>query len=353
MLKSGNYAAIYVPALQAKDAALEIQTRHTGARGVDQDALEANVKQIVLAAYQLDNYGDIGRRPQGARRRSPLSTPPSLRWTRSFREDGNDALGRGDGSSRGRRSLRPSSAEAHKGITSKFTYNAEVYPIFLNRCGRCHVDGGVGPMSLLKYEDAFPWAESLRTELLAAFSEDGPARRSPKAGGSFIKAAHRQISARELDIILDWATGGTPEGDKAKTPPQSRYTNEWSRGTPNLTIAMPEPLRDCRPTRLKQTQEFVLPIPVDQPHSAGQLDLLPGNAAIVRSAAISIRSKDGQIRTLGTWFPRQTPAPLALKPVARLEPGSELIARIHYKKTWKFEGKAMSDRSTVGFYFAD
>jgi Heavy metal binding domain len=60
MLKSGNYAAIYVPALQAKDAALEIQTRHNGARGIDQDALEANVKQIVLAAYQLDNYGDIG-----------------------------------------------------------------------------------------------------------------------------------------------------------------------------------------------------------------------------------------------------------------------------------------------------
>lgn len=64
MLKSGNYAAIYVPALQAKDAALEIQTRQNGARGIDQDALEANVKQIVLAAYQLDNYGDIGDGPK-------------------------------------------------------------------------------------------------------------------------------------------------------------------------------------------------------------------------------------------------------------------------------------------------
>src|SRR5687768_5981118 len=58
---------------------------------------------------------------------------------------------------------------AHKGITSKFTYNADVYPVFLNRCGRCHIDGGVGPMSLLKYEDAFPWAESLRGELLSAY----------------------------------------------------------------------------------------------------------------------------------------------------------------------------------------
>jgi hypothetical protein len=233
--------------------------------------------------------------------------------------------------------------EAHKGITSKFTYNAEVYPIFLNRCGRCHVEGGVGPMSLLTYEEAFPWAESLRTELLAASSGEAP---------DFIKAAHRQISARELDIILDWATGGTPEGDKANTPPQVAHSNNWGRGTPNMTIAMPEPFEMPADT-FETTQEFVLPIPLDLPHSASQLDLLPGNAAIVRSAAISIRSKDGQIRALGTWFPRQTPTPLALKPVARLEPGSELIARIHYRKTWKFEGKAMSDRSTIGFYFAD
>ena len=60
---------------------------------------------------------------------------------------------------------------AHKGITSKYTYNADVYPVFLNRCGRCHVDGGVGPMSLLKYDDAFPWAESLRAELLSAYAD--------------------------------------------------------------------------------------------------------------------------------------------------------------------------------------
>jgi hypothetical protein len=243
----------------------------------------------------------------------------------------------------------PLALDAHKGITSKFTYNAEVYPIFLNRCGRCHVEGGVGPMSLMKYEEAFPWAESLRTELLAAAPGE-------EAGGietvDFIKAAHRQISARELDIILDWATGGTPEGDKAATPPAIAHSSEWSRGAPNLMVAMTMPFEMGADT-VETTQEFVLPIPVDQPHNAGQLDLLPGTASIVRSAAISIRSKDGQVRSLGTWFPRQTPGSLPLRPVARLEPGSALIVRIHYKKTWKFEGKAMSDRSTVGFYFAD
>ena len=49
--------------------------------------------------------------------------------------------------------------EAHKAITSKYTYNDDVFPIFRDRCARCHVPGGVAPMSLMTYDEAFPWAE--------------------------------------------------------------------------------------------------------------------------------------------------------------------------------------------------
>jgi hypothetical protein len=57
LLKSGALGGVYVPALQAKDLALEIQAKQSAA---NQEAVEASVKQIVLAAYQLDNYGDLG-----------------------------------------------------------------------------------------------------------------------------------------------------------------------------------------------------------------------------------------------------------------------------------------------------
>jgi hypothetical protein len=238
------------------------------------------------------------------------------------------------------------SSRAHKGITSKFTYNAEVYPVFLNRCGRCHIDGGVGPMSLLKYEDAFPWAESLRAELLAAY----PAGIADSH--DFIKAAHRQISARELDIVLDWATGGTPEGDKANTPTPPAFKNDWARGTPSLLMPMASPYE--MPAReFEATQEFTMKVPAAAPMTVTELDLLPGNPAIVRSAAITLVSPDGTSRPLGMWFPRQAPAPIALKPPARIEPGAHVVARIHYKKTWKFEGEALSDQSTVGLYSAE
>ena len=239
---------------------------------------------------------------------------------------------------------------AHKGITSKFTYNADVYPVFLNRCGRCHIDGGVGPMSLLKYEDAFPWAESIRAELMSAYPDAMVPGGEKTDLHDFVKAAHRQISARELDIVLEWTAGGTPEGDKANTPLPPAFKNDWSGGKPSLTIAVTK--YDMPASTFEANQEFVMRISAP-PISAAQLDLLPGNPSIVRSAAISLRASDGTTRLLGTWFPRQTAAPIALKPPVRIEPGSSIVARIQYKKTWKFEGEAMSDQSTIGLYAAD
>jgi hypothetical protein len=232
---------------------------------------------------------------------------------------------------------------AHKGITSKYTYNADVYPVFLNRCGRCHIEGGVGPMSLLKYEEAFPWAESLRAELLTATTGDAH---------DFVKSAHRQISARELDIVLDWASGGTPEGDPAQRPPATSMRIDWAFGQPDVITQMPNRY-EMNATAVESTHESRMPIPTSTPITVGRVDLLPGNAAIVRSAVLSVRSPDGTTRMLGTWVPRQLHVAIAMKPPVRVEPGSHIVARIHYKKTWKYEGEAMSDLSSVGLYFAN
>jgi heavy metal-binding protein len=57
LTKAGTLGAIYVPALRAKDLALEIQSQQ---RGANEEAVEATVKRIVLSAYQLDTYGDLG-----------------------------------------------------------------------------------------------------------------------------------------------------------------------------------------------------------------------------------------------------------------------------------------------------
>jgi hypothetical protein len=58
LVKSGSYGGIYVPALKGKDLALEIQARQDSSN--QKQAIETQVKQLVVAAYELDNYGDLG-----------------------------------------------------------------------------------------------------------------------------------------------------------------------------------------------------------------------------------------------------------------------------------------------------
>jgi len=58
LVKAGSYGGIYVPALKAKDLALEIQSRQGASP--DRQAIEDHVKQLVVAAYALDDYGDLG-----------------------------------------------------------------------------------------------------------------------------------------------------------------------------------------------------------------------------------------------------------------------------------------------------
>jgi len=56
--------------------------------------------------------------------------------------------------------------DAHKPVTSKYNYYRDILPLLRDHCAVCHVEGGPAPMSLVKYKDAVPWAESIRDVIL-------------------------------------------------------------------------------------------------------------------------------------------------------------------------------------------
>ncbi len=63
MVKSGGFGGIWLPALQSKDIALELQRQQgaaTGSQAPAVPAVEEQVKRIVVAAYELDRDGDLG-----------------------------------------------------------------------------------------------------------------------------------------------------------------------------------------------------------------------------------------------------------------------------------------------------
>jgi hypothetical protein len=243
--------------------------------------------------------------------------------------------------------------EAHKAITSKYTYNDDVFPIFRDRCSSCHVPGGVAPMSLMTYDDAFPWAESIRAELVAAHMPPWNA----EAGFGEFKQAHT-ISAKELDVVLTWATGGNPRGALDQKIPTVSLKNDWTIGAPDLAIKMPAEFT-VSPDKMEDTVEFTLSTGTSEARWVRAVDLLPGTPAVVRSATIYVKSAGDPApgsaptpdRILARWVPGHDSQPIE-GAAFRLPAGAELGLRIHYKKTWQFEGKPLTDRSTVGVYFA-
>ena len=248
--------------------------------------------------------------------------------------------------------LLPARGDAHKPITSPFTFNEDVFPIISDRCGSCHYPGGVAPMSLLTHADAVPWGESMRAELMAGHM---PPWRIDSAAERFRNV--RPMSGRELNVLLTWASGGTPPGDPAKAVPSSTTERPWPLGEPDLVLPMPNEVTLAADIQ-EQVTEFVIR-PGDDRRFIRAVDLRPGTRAIVRSATVSVRPPsapaggEGVERLVALWLPGDHPVPLDAGAGFDLPPGSDLVIRVRYRKTWEYENRVMSDRSTLGVYFAD
>lgn len=238
--------------------------------------------------------------------------------------------------------------EAHKPITSPFTYSADVLPIVRERCGQCHAPGGVAPMSLLTHNDAVPWGESMRVELTAGhmppWSIDRGAARFQTPGN---------LSAREMNVLLTWATGGTPPGDVTSEREPAAGNPAWSMGPPDAVIDLPP--FTLRAAEQEKTAEFMLPAAPGE-RWLRAIDFLPGTPAMVRHASIEIErtspagvTHDEPVLTL--WVPGDHNTPLA-RGAFRVPAGAAMRVRIRYRKTWLYEGRELKDQSRIGLYVA-
>jgi hypothetical protein len=245
--------------------------------------------------------------------------------------------------------------EAHNPLVSKYTYNDDVFPILREKCGACHVNAGVAPMSLMTFKDALPWSESIRTELM---STRMPPWDADARAGTFRNS--QTLSARELDLILTWATGGNPLGDPDHLVPAVTLRNQWRLGPPDLALPLPTTVT-LGPGTIDDTREFTIPTGITEERGLRAVDVLPGTPAIVLSATVwakpssrgeEVLAGDAPERLVALWVPGQGPETLDSGTAFRLPAGSDLTVRIRYRKTWIYDKESLTDRSTIGLYFA-
>lgn len=236
---------------------------------------------------------------------------------------------------------------AHEGLLSEYNFRDDVRPIFVEHCASCHRPGGVGPMSLLSYSDAAPWANAVKMQVL---NNQMPPWLPDEGVGAFEHA--RSLSAAEVDVLIDWIIGQTPEGEPmsaaetAIDPPP-----EWRMGAPDLVL-IPETDVVIGEDDDELTHCLVLPTRTSEPHVASELELKPGLPTIVRRATIYLGDGCEGSRPVATWIPGQA----SVMPAHRgyeIPAGASLAVAIVYVKGWEDEGKRLTDRSELGIRFAD
>src|ERR1700676_3586547 len=116
--------------------------------------------------------------------------------------------------------------------SSSVTFTRDVLPILQKNCQTCHRPGQVAPMSLLTYKDARPWAKAIKAAVTTRTMP--PWFADPKYGHF---ANDRSLSQPEIDALVHWVDGGTPEGDPQDPPPArvaARLDDRYSgRSLPN------------------------------------------------------------------------------------------------------------------------
>ncbi len=234
---------------------------------------------------------------------------------------------------------------AHETSESRYNYRTHVRPIFVEHCGGCHINGGVAPMSLLEYAEAVPWVNAIKMQVL---ERTMPPWLPADGIGDF--RHQRSLSAEEIDILVDWAIGLTPEGaSPAPEPAADESAAGWSMGEPDWTLIPDEEivigeddyeLQACR----------VLSTTATESSMATAFEVRPVLAGLLRRVTIRLGGSCDVGVPLATWLPGQGNVALAGGAALAIPAAEELAVSFSYAKSWEDEGKRLTDRSAVGVW---
>ena len=123
------------------------------------------------------------------------------------------------------------------------TFTKDIAPILQRSCQRCHRPESVAPMSLLTYEDARPWARSMKHRTgLRSKPEAMPPWYIEKDIGIQRFKGDLSLTEEEIAKIAWWADNGAPRGNPADQPPPQEFAgaSEWQIGEPDLILSSPD-----------------------------------------------------------------------------------------------------------------
>ena len=233
------------------------------------------------------------------------------------------------------------------------TFARDVAPILHAKCVTCHRPGEVAPMSLLTYQDARPWARSIKDKVVSR--QMPPWFADPKVG-TF--ANDPSLTPAEIATIAKWTDGGAPQGDLKDMPAMPTFVDGWQLGEPDMIVELPEVQIPAEGGDYFPTPNLTLPLTEDRWIRAVEIRpshrevthhsvIFSANIGAAMAAPSGAINPSGVFDVLAVWAVG-TSATVYPEGAGRwVRKGQTLRTNLHYHPN----GKAQVDRTRVGLYF--
>ena len=121
------------------------------------------------------------------------------------------------------------------------TFTKDIAPIFQQKCETCHRPDSMAPMSLVTYEEARPWARSIKTRVE---SRQMPPWSIDKTVGIQDFKNDRSLNDDQIATIINWIDKGAPKGDMKDMPAPAQWPEDqgwllaknYGQSEPDLVI---------------------------------------------------------------------------------------------------------------------
>jgi hypothetical protein len=242
------------------------------------------------------------------------------------------------------------------------TYHKDVAPLIQEKCGSCHVEGGIAPFALRSYAEVFELRHAIQAAVQARIMPPWLA-----APGCTDYEHDRSLSDEQIALISRWVVEGGVEGD----PADAAHSAPTQVGLSRVDLELAMPVAHSPTQSPDEYRCFLLDWPETEVRYVTGFRGNPGQRAIVHHIIAFLARPDAvatfqalddaapgpgypcfggpggdgsRTAWVGAWAPGSNGADYPAGTGIRVEPGSKIILQIHYNLSG---ANAAPDRTSI------